>query len=242
MSFDVDPGYDTPELREVLESFRTIDFDLISNDPNAEWGETLFTQGYDLTPLVQGGSNYSYLPLGFTEGSQPQAVMTIYLAIVNPNSKHKSEAIDYLEYLSANMTPEFNTAVHMNANEPIENSDYIETLAGYERAIEEYDTAISQANDEEARNQLVVEKRAFVEWWNFSEVQNNVRWEISAESIAAYRALVEDIDVRAPFSINSADFGKVVDIRDRFYEGALTVDQFIKEMDRMFYMSILEDQ
>lgn len=241
MSLGEDPGYDTPEFREVLELYRSIDFETLIPDENSENIEFLFNLTRMASPAECGESTTMH-PLTFLEGQPASVPILVKIAVINPYSQHKKEALAYLEYLATHMDPEINAALSPYENDPVERADYSAQVQEYEAKLAWYDEMIAEAEDEEQAEELQAERQRYQTWTEEVLAKPYIHWLLSEESIASYRSAVEDVVTYAPIAINETDWKTVIGIRDRFLEGGMSVDQFIEEMNRMQYMSRLEDQ
>lgn len=241
MSLKEDPGYDTTEFRDVLELYQSIDFDTLHPDDISEDTQFLFNLSHMASP-AEWGETTAIHPLTFFEGQRVSVPILVQIAVINPYSEHKEEALAYLEYLATHMDPEINAALSPYENDPVERASYPAQVQEYAAELARYDEMIAEAEDEEQAEQLQEEKQSYQEWMEAALAKSFNRWLLSEESIAAYRAVVEDVVTYAPIALNETDWQTVTGIRDRFMEGGLSVDQFIEEMNRMLYMSMLEDQ
>ncbi len=243
-------SFDTPLFRKLMEKLESIDFTTIDHEydendeaGNEEWWmkESLFYNGGDtLTPRYYGDT----LPLilSLDEGMEPVVDVNINAMFINPKSPCIDQAVMYVaEYLQNLDEYSVKVSFFQDRNDPVPNpryeeylKDWKETLAGMEK---EYETA-----DPEVKKDLEMS----IEYYKkMIDDPSEYQYIISSEKLTFYREKV------APFMFVP---GKTVlntydkDGNSEFYtqlqmyqDGALTLDQFIKEVDKRLRMMQLED-
>ena len=210
-------AYDTPEFRETLEAFESIDFAALPNDSEADSNDCLFRMNCQLTPENQR-SAFEFLPLGFNDESVGAAPMCMTIAVINPFSSQPEQALSFLEYLITHMTPLTLRALCPGENEPALWDDVpAETRAELEAGLAAADDAEAYINE------------------------NGDYYQFTPHSIAVYRANVRDLLIVTDYSINPEDYAALFDLQYRYFDGGISLSGFISELDRMLTMNAMED-
>ena len=173
---DGEPNLGAPELRTVLEKLarlaevRQQHGRGISGESDgdralsSETGDTAFIFNPSSQVAMEGDDHWvtmgnvydqypgdvTWLPLTFEKDAKQYTDASMYVYFINPHSWHKEEALQFIECMTnPRAIPRVYYAVHPDMNEPLENEDYEEVKAWYERQCEEYRAGIKTAKEQD---------------------------------------------------------------------------------------------
>lgn len=214
-------------------------FSFISSD-SADFVRALFSVHADCLPN-RYGHNPAYeatpLLLSLDEGMEPALHMNLSGMILNPASNNAEAAVTFLEYVVERMPADRRIALEPGYNEPCELEYYesnrqniLRWIADMEKSMAdapEEDRAMYEENLQYAREEL--------------QRMEETRWAIDKEDIAVYRNLASALVVPTsnPFYGSSP---QMTSLLQRFSDGQLSADQFVKEFSRIYQMIEMENQ
>ena len=246
---------DTPLLRDALEQVKSLPS--FGEDEDGMMGGTRVVYYSDreyAVPLIQTGmSPFDGGHWGAPEGYAPQLMLAppfepngpqrsrlqLYVFVVNPRSQNQDLAIQLLEYMAAHQEARTRYLLRPDLNEPIPNAWAMTWIKDATEWVAECETMLAEAAPEDVRDaqeRLVEARRSLAN----AESQ---RWEVSAEAIAAYRALADDISARlySPmFNYSNASIEEFWTLLNRYQEGQMQLPDMLREMDRKMQMMYLE--
>lgn len=183
--------------------------------------------------LVYGLSMFDYTPLTLQwgDGDSQSTNASLMVYVVNPYTKHKEEAISYIEcatQLDAN--PYLYYAVHPDCNAPYEKPSFMNSLSGIrddiatlEKQLQEDSLEASERSDLEAMldyNQTVVDK------------QEQLRWLISEDTIQRERKLLANVNFHLDnLYLTAIDSSAMIStLCNQYVDGRITLDKFLQEL------------
>ena len=219
--------FDTPLFRELMEKINAMNLPAEWNPEQSdgfeddEEGKALFkTVSY----LLAGGNmdiddtRNLFLPL--KEGMEPAVMTRAQIAFINPASQHPEEALRYLETLITNYEPQDQIAMFSDKNEPVQNEGYFDKYR------------------QEKEGELETLKAYLL------EAQEEV-WEISPKDIETFNQVLPNIcfpTTELFYSMDGEGDGADVlwNLENNYINGAISLDEFIKQADQRIEMSSLE--
>lgn len=228
-------------LLKLCEAFEKIDWDGFGlpeeyeDDSVWEWNPeniimeqttlSIYSQSYDEQMTV--------VPLALTEGEAVMFPSEVTLAFVNPYSENRDDAIEYLEMAAGLIREENLIAMSPEHNDPIENSYYQENLDWYEKYIADLEESLAEA-EEKGDDERVA---AFTEGLEsareeMERFREDGRWEVSPESIAAYR---EFADLQRPAHSSAWSEGVYEMIR-QYLDGAIDAQRLVDSLGQTLRM------
>lgn len=229
-----------PILQEMSSSEdENMAFSVISSD-SANFVRALFSVYADCLPN-RYGYNPSYeatpLLLSLDEGMEPALHMNLSGMILNPASKNAEAAITFLEYVVEHMPADRRIALEPGYNEPLEYEYYASNKKNIADWISEMEESMANASEEE---KAMYEDNIQYARESLQSLEDE-RWAVDEEDIAAYRSLAVALVVPTsnPFYGESA---KMTSLLQRFSDGQLSADQFVKEFSRIYQMIEMENQ
>ena len=238
-------SYDTPEMRALLETLTATDFSAIDplmpeSNPNEyntpdDWPKQLFHLSGAGTQTAYIDF-FSYMPLKLFEGEQPVVMAEIQALFINPYTKNYDTALKFVEFSADNLSVTMRADLMPGENDPVYSSYMIDTLARYEEEISMTEKALKEAKEEDKRN---LQDRLESLRQEYDQQKRNA-WLVSEQSLAAFRALDGYFMLKKPNPLFASD--ELIDLfYNRFQDGQISVDQFLKELDRKLKMIELED-
>ena len=235
-------SFDTPLFRELMAAFEAVDFEALGASEEGmesiyDMGGTMFyTYGTSFSPYVTGNSP-QMLYLGLDEGMQPLVSTDVTVAFVNPFSQNRDLAIEYLEYASEQVDTIMRITMMPGENEPVLNPYFEETLENYDEQIASLETQLLGAEevDKQALEATLEEMQGYRD-----DFEKNNRYNASEESIAAYREVAGYIVVSTYLGMDSETSNEYYEQRNQYIDGAITLDEFIRNIDQKLQMIVLE--
>lgn len=247
---ETDPsmGFNTPELRSVLELLDSIDFTAygyMTNDDMSgestvliigEDSKVLFEE-YVSTTIDGFYSNVTPVLLSITADTPSYLPLYVSAAFVNPYSENREAAIAYVDTMLGTLSNAQIATVCDVEIEP-ERSRYYEEAK--ENAQEEYDSvqaALETASDEE-RQSLEEQLVSAQEWLDNVE---KYYWDISPESIEWYQSNNDHIAVHGYNVLYGTDSAsELSSALSQYAEGEITSSQMLEQFDKKLQMILLE--
>ena len=268
---DGEPNLGAPELRTVLEKLarlaevRQQHGRGISGESDgdralsSETGDTAFIFNPSSQVAMEGDDHWvtmgnvydqypgdvTWLPLTFEKDAKQYTDASMYVYFINPHSWHKEEALQFIECMTnPRAIPRLYYAVHPDMNEPLENEDYEEVKAWYERQCEEYRAGIKTAKEQDKDTSELERQLSNYENWLASD---EGRWEISQKTIDAYRQMVAEkplnLHMTSPYlyamTIGESSF--VNTLCGQYAQGGMPLDLFLQKLSSRLNMITLED-
>jgi ABC-type glycerol-3-phosphate transport system substrate-binding protein len=239
--------YDTPEMKELLEKLMAADFsviDALMPDSTANDYATLDDWPKQMFQIWNGASTgasytdfFSYMPLELYENEQPVVLAEVQVLLINPYTQNYDDALRFVEYMAGNMFDITRYNLMPGENDPVRDPGF--QAEWFDKEISDAEKALKEAKEEDKRN--IQDRLDFLH--TEYDQQKRFEWLISKESIASFRALDPYFMLQKPnpmFGMGSND--EITDLfYNRFLDGQITVDQFLKEMDRKLRMIELEN-
>ena len=236
-------SFDTPLFRELMAAFEAVDFEAlgVSEEGSGDYvynaeSTMFYTYGSSFSPYVTG-SGPQMLYLGLDEGMQPLVSTDVTVAFVNPLSQNRDLAIEYLEYASEQVDTIMRITMMPGENEPVLNPYFEETLENYDEQIASLETQLLSAEevDKQALEATLEEMQGYRD-----DFEKNNRYNASEESIAAYREVAGYIVVSTYLDMDSETSNEYYEQRNQYIDGAITLDEFIRNIDQKLQMIVLE--
>ena len=166
---------------ELIECLRLVD-NLCAHIALSNFSDDapLFELRYPLVPAARS-STFTPMPLAFVAGELPAIMPSVTVYLLNPYSRHKEAALDYLAYIAAHQSNWLHTALY-ESNVPIENADYAARVQRLEDEIAEGEESLQQVDAaektplEERLQQLKLDR----------EKAEEARWDVDEASLALY--------------------------------------------------------
>ena len=239
--------YDTPEMRALLNKLVATDFETLNAlAPDASYNEyaDLDHPPRQLLAVMQTASTqkaytdfFCYMPLRLNKNKEPIIVCNPQVLIVNPYSRNFEAALAFAEYVAGNLSNMQRTDMMPGENEPMRNPYY--DVATITQTISKLEEIIKTAKEEEKRSY-----QDQLDMWQ-QQLKENQRfeWLSTAESIAAFRGLDPYFMFKRSNPMTGMSSKKEVSdlFNNRFLQGQITVEQFLKEMDQKLRMIERED-
>ena len=198
---------------------------------------SLFTSNLSINPQ-QYNDNRGYEPLllALDEGMEPTCFAQIQVYVINPNSKNKDMALTYLEYLAQNMPKELAITLNPDINAPVETPEYAKMIENAKKQLEDLKAQLNTAKPEEQKmlEDNIKSLEGYISW------QEANRYTISESTIAKYRSLVPYICVDTQNLDFLTSSPEATTLLQRFLQGEMNSQQFLKEFDRKLQMMRME--
>lgn len=240
--------FDTPLFKKLMAMADGISGEALSGgleEGSMEyWNQPyLFTFYYPLSQFdyMRYQQDMEPLLLPMDEGLERLTPANMSVLIINPKSARIDQALLYVENYLKNL-PAAGAAITLfpENNAPVVNPNYEKTMAEYQADIAKQEELLEKAEESEKAN--IRDSIKHMEQFR-DEYQQSDQYDVGPEQIAFYREMVEPYVFVAQQSIytggNTSELGNVL---QQFFQGAMSSDQFAKEMDNRLQMMRLEDE
>lgn len=228
------------ELRPVIERIHPQRADYIQTSYVLAPGDALFY--LDASPLPPRYNRAAPVPLMLRLDEQTEAWIPVSLTalVVNPASDNPNEAMDLIAYLCQAMQEHQKFVLLPEMNDPIEDAFYPEALEFAQSWVAEAQTIL-----EEAKAMDISDLRDFTRQLREREMEleriQAARWAFDAQQVADFRA--NDHLLFAPTTGLYSDH--MLQLRtssalERYLDRQLSLDQLLREFERMLQMMRLE--
>lgn len=253
-SNDLDPAFDTPALRAVLERVMGLDYEAmgLKEDDDEGEGEMRYAESvYDLSDAARSytlvelgvgctlGNFYSEcepLLLSIEPDAQPQLPLELSVAFVNPFSEHVELAQQFLKEVLDKMEDRVRYNVSDELDEPVRSQYYAQNLEYYEKELASLQAELERA--EEVDRPVIEQNLKDME--AARENMEKYSWDISRESIDWYRAHAQNLAVQRFSPMYSDAGGEIQELVTQYIEGRLDTAAFLKGVDQKVRMMTLE--
>lgn len=233
-------SYHTPELVSLLQRLQTLDYEglIQSAAPDVEDNANILF-ALDIPDSCRVPiSKYEPLPLGISKGQCAYVYASVTLMCINPYSKDQELALDFLEYTLKNLSPLAGAQLFETATAPIEDPDYADLKQEYEEQLARYEAAIEAADNIE-QTALREELANYIE--ANEQMLADTQYIVTQESLNAFRAR---LDTYVPYyneGLNEDASDRLSTANARYFEGSLSIEQYLDELDRQITMRAMED-
>ncbi len=247
-----DLKFDTPLFKSLLAKLDEVSPILEELNPSEEerQGGTVISYGSDEKPTSLISNYYTFypmeynddrgylpLPLSLEEGMDPALFAYVDAFVINPNSPNKDLAQTYLEYFAQNMPRDISITFCPDDNTPVEDPWYARSIENMKKNMEEIKKEMETASPEELKS-LEEMLKSQEEYMASNEKH---RFSISEKLIAQYRELVPYIFVDTQNMNFLTGSREAQTLLQRFMQGELKTDQFVREFDRKLQMMRMEN-
>ena len=175
--------------------------------------------------------------LAIEEGGKPLIAMSATVAFVNPFSKHREAAIEYLELTFSKIDKTTRIALMPGENEPILSPWYEENLKYYDETIADYEAQLADEKLDEENRDMLEQSLADMKQWR-EEYEKKGQWQVSAEDIERYREYAQYLVPMRSAIWNDGGYSQI----SQYMDGAITAKQLCSEMEKTLQMQRLEGQ
>ena len=231
-------------LLSLCEAFEAIDWAGLGLPEEVDWDDSgaweyneeniLFGTLFLSVGSSRSGSAFEPRLLAVEAGGEAYAGLDETVLFVNPFSKNREAAIEYVELALAQVAPTDRMNMSPENNAPVENSYYEEGLKSYDDSIAELEAALEKAEDEEKRGELT-ENLEYMRQAR-EEYEQDARWEVTQEAIDDYQAIAQHFAVNSEGIWNEDSVTQV----QQYLDGAITAQQLVGELEKTLRMKKLE--
>lgn len=193
----------------------------------------------ELTPLIYSGQDITQNPklrlLPIQMGDSLVYRGSLYVAMINPYSDRKEEALQFLEWMAANASDTTKLYMYPSFAAPVENSFYQRMIEEWDNRYHEVSTALEQCSEDQRRDlQARLDEHLALR----EQIEKN-RYLLSAEDIAAWQNAMEHMVFSSP-SVYDLNQDLFIDLEFRYLDGQLPQERLISELDQIAQMIQLE--
>ncbi len=213
-------------------------------DENDFWSRTTLFDTYSIATnmrSMRGSQRVLALPLD--EGLETVITTETTVLLINPRTTRPEQAMEYVQgYAQCMSATSEKITMFPSNNEPVVNESFDKDLEEWKKSLEQEKAALETSEPED-----VSWRNENIEYWE-KRIANadDYRYDVSAESIADYRANIAPYLVAMNQTpLNTWDENGQNDLYtqiQQYLDGALTAEQFIKEAGNRLRMMALEDE
>lgn len=222
-------SFDTPVYRELMALQSTIT-DALNDNPGWEDLPAPFVSGVDIT----SSPGLHLVPIEMDGEIIYRGQMIV--AIINPYSEHKEEAVAFLEWAVQHYSNVEKLYLFPGESEPVENSWYATEIAAWTKT---HDALLNKLEACEESVRRVVQDELDIHEATLAMIEAD-RYAVSSEDIAVWEAVMPHMAFIPPtvFDLYSDTF---YTLEFRYLDGELSMEQFITEMERVATMLRMEN-
>lgn len=174
------------------------------------------------------------LMLSVQSGRTGSAIGNMQVLAVNRSSKNADTAMALLTYIAVNRSDYQKSLFSPAYTDNIEDPYYEETKKSHESYIDELTKAMETADDSEKRDyQETIQ--------NLTDALNRLSpYQYTTENILLYDAQMENVRI-IESTVFYGDDNEASTLVNRYMDGNITVDQFVRELTRIVQMMIMEN-
>lgn len=173
-------------------------------------------------------------PLSLEKNGERLIGQYVSALFINPFSPNTDAVLRYAESVWEEMNEMDRITLCRSMNDPVVNATFEDDMRYFTEMLEVYETAIANAETREVRDQLSAERDEIAAFSR--DYEENAHWLASAESIAAYRALEEQMQPAGPSVWDTVDSAAP----QQYLAGTLPAEQFANQLASTLQMQLLE--
>lgn len=245
-------SFDTPVFRQTLSAIEALGYppenvdealNAVKDDMQLfEVREAVFDLN-DNNPLnvseVKAYDKALIPPLPYEAGGVQRAEALLFLALVNPYSRHLEEAITFLSYAAEQSATDATLTLYPHANDPILDQGVLKSLEEAQQELDKQQRLLEGA-DEAHQAEI---NAAIAQWQAVIDELMPRQYLVTAEAIAAYRALEPYLYIRrdSPYWRTTTEIkAEIEDIIKRYAAGAIDGEGLIQALDQKFLLVYME--
>lgn len=233
--------YNTPELVELLQRLRTLDYEQLIQTaaPEEEMNARILFALETPDNCRVRITDYDPMPLSIRPGEPAYVYANITLMCVNPYSQKQELAVEFLEYTLENLNPARAAQLFETSIAPIEGVDYAALKRAYDDGVFEREAAIKAAA---AVDQPALREELSRYSENNKQMLEEMRYIVTEESLNAFRAR---LDTYVPYydeGLSEEASDQLGEANMRYFAGSLSIEQYLQELDREITARALEDR
>lgn len=185
-------------------------------------------------------ANWQMLRYSALPGQEQMIGVALDVAVVNPLSKRKEEAIAFLELMLEELPAQDALCFWPDQAVPVEKPTYLKDTAVLRKEIGTYEAMLER--DDLTTDERVSAENVLADLQGSLAQSEGKRWLVSEEAIKTYRAVQEELAVMTNDMMSLIYDAGELSIRERYMEGQATVDQFVDAMGNLSWSIMQENQ
>lgn len=250
--------FDTPVFRKLMSRVEAMDYgdyalEINWEDPAAVawadeyWQKTALLEfGMYIEPKYTAGANNSgdrrlvLLAIPLTAGEEAYQDADFTLLCVLSTGQEQQGAIRLLGSIIEKMNPVDKAAMDLSYQKDIENPNYEQELRTWQNNMDSYAQRLEIAQGAQKSD---MEENLKSMQQNFDSVKESLRYLATAEDLANIHNLVSKLYLNNGLAnAQRRAYYDGYDLQEKYFDGALTLDQFIKQMDDKMRLVRMEYQ
>jgi ABC-type glycerol-3-phosphate transport system substrate-binding protein len=250
-----DLKFDTPVFKSLLAKLDEVSpvLEELNPDGNEQQGGMVVyssSNGMDSKPTSLLSDYFSFFPteyyddrgylplaLALDEGMEPALFAQIEVAVVNPNSQNQDLARTYLEFFAQNMPRDYSITFCPDDNTPVEYPSYASEVENLQKNIDDIKAQMKSAGSDSLKGL----EESLKNQEDYLAYREKNRYSIPEKMITQYRELVPYICCDSEYMDFLTGSKEAVTLLQRFMQGEMETEQFVKEFDRKLQMMRMEN-
>lgn len=243
--------FNTPQFRQMMQRIDQLDYGTINEE-----AEQTGQEGINRTHLIEtsmgyeprfmnevnnsGDRQHTALVMPLVAGMPAHHQADITLLTVMANSPNKQAAIRFMEHLIDQIDIMDKLALDLSQNQDVSNPDYEKGIAQWKKNLEEaesrYQKVQGAEKNEEQKNLDYMRKE-------YEQAKESMRYIVTAKSLSNIHDTVSKLYVMTGLmNAQRNALGGDPSLQHQYIEGAITLDEFIKQADDKLRLVRLEYQ
>lgn len=240
-------AFDTPLFRGLMQRIDAIDWQGFDQDPDweNETSRNALEEFWQKTSLLETGMGYEPrymgsfsrdpehqtkpLVLPLEDGMEAYNEADFNLLVVLSSSKNQEAAQRFLEHFIQKLNQVEKAAVNLQATAAIPNPNYEKELKDIEKGIAQVEAQLKKAEGVEKSNleEILKNSRSYYELR-----KETGRMLVTEEDMAEIHAVVSRLVIfTGKGNAQRQAFNDDYELREQYYKGVISLDQFIKQVD-----------
>ena len=235
---------DTPQVKALLDKVTALDavlkqiddqasisnrnrFSNAADPPTALFNIDFSTYGFDDNHV--NNQDYTPFPMNYYEDIPYFNALTLSMFIINPNSKNRDVALQFLEEIALNTPPGFKATTFTGPSEPVENPNYARDTADSAAYLEMLKRSYEKAADFEKKDleALIADVQKMLDW------QEESRFAITSAQIDMFRALAHTYMPAGHTYYLFNHSQNLQSVFDRYIDGQIGTERYIQETEQI---------
>lgn len=251
--------FDTPAFRGLMERVANIDFGDYATDPDWEdpAGMSALEEFWNRTSILETGMGYepryatnrnrgsndnpqTPITLSIEEGQMAYADADLNLLVVLSSSKNIDTAVRFLGAFTGKIDPVDKAAFNLDARDPIPNPNYDREMADLDKTLKVIESNYAKAEGAEKSN-LEESLKYFKE--HYEHMRKEGMFLATAQDLENIHQMISHLYVNSGLgNAQRRIFYDNYELMDQYQDGAISLDQFIRQMDDKLRLVRMEYQ
>lgn len=235
----------TEQMAALLQKLERVDFRALGQPSEEEVqneeffdddGTVYYLFEMNMVTTIESITNMQPMVMSLTADTPRMLVTSATVAFVNPFSKNRELALEYIEGLAENLPDSTEYVIFADKSEPVENRYYQDNITQMQESIDRLQAEYASAED--ADRQALEEAIANAEE-NLKDYEQ-YRYSITEEDIAWLKQYADALTLQGNNWLYSDNSGDAYQLVQQYCEGQLDARKLMDEIGRKIRMMMME--